>query len=153
MITDLDIPLSLWAKATGTAVYIQNRSPHAILDEKTPEEVFTKKKRAVDHMRIFGTPVYVHVPKKKRAKLEPSGKKGLFVGYSDCLKAYRVYIPGQRYIEVSRDVIFHEEAVFRKTLEISPEDAVAPLEFPDSEIQRKILMIKLQMFLRTLKVH
>ena len=60
MITDLDLPLSLWAEATGTVVYIQNRSPNAILGEKTPEEVFTKKKPAVDHMRIFGTPVYVH---------------------------------------------------------------------------------------------
>ena len=94
MITNLDLPLSLWAKATGTAVYIQNRSPHAILGEKTPEEVFTKKKPAVDHMRIFGTPMYVHVPKEKRVKLEPSGKKGIFVGYSDCSKAYLVYILG-----------------------------------------------------------
>ena len=68
MIIDLDLPLSLWAEATGTAMYIQNRSPHATLGEKTPEEVFTKKKHAVDHMRIFGTPVYVHVPKEKRAK-------------------------------------------------------------------------------------
>ena len=38
-------------------------------------------------MRIFGTPVYIHVPKEKRAKLEPFGKKGIFVGYNDCLKA------------------------------------------------------------------
>ena len=62
---------------------------------------------------------------------EPSSKKGIFVGYSDYSKAYRVYIPGQRYIEVNRDVIFHEEAMFRKTLGLSPKDAVAPLEFPD----------------------
>ena len=95
MITDLDLPLSSWDEATGTAVYIQNRSPHAILGEKSPEEVFTKKKPAVDHMRIFGTHVYVHVPKEKRAKLEPSDKRGLLVGYSDCSKAYRVYIPRQ----------------------------------------------------------
>ena len=27
--------------------------------------------------------------------------------------------------------------MFRKTLEVSPEDAVAPLEFPDSKIQRE----------------
>ena len=77
MITDLDLPLSLWAEATGTAVYIQNKIPHVILGEKTPEEVFTKKKLAVDHMRIFGTLVYVYLPKEKRAKLEPSGKKGI----------------------------------------------------------------------------
>ena len=62
--------------------------------------------------------MYVHVPEEKRAKLEPPSKKGIFVGYSDCSKAYRVYIQGQRHIEVSRDVIFHEEAVFRKTLEL-----------------------------------
>ena len=34
-------------------------------------------------------------------------------------------------------MIFHEEAVFRKTLELSKEDEVFPLEFPDSEIQRE----------------
>ena len=124
------------------------------MGEKTHEEVFTKKKHAVDHMRIFGTPVYVHVPKEKRAKLEPSGKKGIFVGYSDCSKAYRVYIPGQRYIEVNRDVIFHEEAVFRKTLEISLEDVDVHLSFQIQKFTgRMSLMIKLQMFLRTLEVH
>ena len=74
------------------------------------------------------------MPKEKRAKLEPSSKKGIFVAYSDCSKAYRVYISKQRHIEVSRDVIFHEEVVFRKTLEFSTEDELPPLEFPDSEI-------------------
>ena len=97
-------------------MYIQNKKPsHVILGDKTLEEVFTRKKPAVDHMRIFGTPVYIHVPKEKRAKLEPSGKKGIFVGYIDNSKAYCIYVPGQRYIEVSPDVIFHEEALFRQT--------------------------------------
>ena len=103
-------------------------------------------------MRIFGTCMYIHVPKEKRAKLEPSGKKGIFFGYSDCSKAYQVYIPGQRHIEVSIDVIFHEEAVFRKTLELSSENTIAPLEFLNSEIQREEEEFD-QMFLRTLKVH
>ena len=71
-------------ETAGTVVYIQNRSPHAILGENTLEEVFTKKKLVADHMRIFGTPVYILVPKEKRAKLEPFGKKGIFVRYSDC---------------------------------------------------------------------
>ena len=48
-----------------------------------------------------------------------------------------VYISGQRHIEVNRDVIFHEEAIFRKTLELSTEDAVSLVEFPDSKIQRE----------------
>ena len=37
MLHDQDLAVSLWAKATSTTVYIQNRSLHAILDEKTPE--------------------------------------------------------------------------------------------------------------------
>ena len=88
MLCDLDLPLSLWVEATCIVVYIQNKIPHAILGEKTPEEVFTGKKPAVDHMRIFGTHVYIHVPKEKRSKLEPSEKKGTFVGYNERSKAY-----------------------------------------------------------------
>jgi hypothetical protein len=61
--------------------------------------------------------VYIHVPKEKRTKLEPSGKKGTFIGYSETSKAYRIYIPRQRQIEISRDVTFDEEATFRKSRE------------------------------------
>jgi hypothetical protein len=59
----------------------------------TPEEAFLGKKPNVENLRIFGCPVYSHIPKDKRNKLEPSGKKGIFVGYSESSKAYRIYIP------------------------------------------------------------
>ena len=47
-------------------------------------------------------------------KLEPSGKKGTFMGYSESSKAYKIYIPGSRQIEVSKDVNFEEEMSVRK---------------------------------------
>ena len=115
---DIDLPISLWAEATRTAVYIQNRCPYAILKDKTPEEIFTGEKPEVGHLRIFGCQVYIHVPKEKRTKMEPSGKKGVFVGYSETSKAYRIYIPGTRLIEVSRDVTFHEDSAFRRSREL-----------------------------------
>jgi hypothetical protein len=62
--------------------------PHKAPEEKTPEEFFTGKKPSVDHLRIFGSHVYIHVPKEKRTKLELYGKKGTFVGYSETSKAY-----------------------------------------------------------------
>jgi hypothetical protein len=64
-------------------VYVQNRSPHKVLENKTPEEVFSGKVPKVSHLRIFGCPVYIHIPKDKRTKLDPSSKKGIFVGYSE----------------------------------------------------------------------
>ena len=134
MLIDLDLPLSLWDEAACNAVYIQNRSPHAILGERNPEEVFTSKKPVVSHMRIFGTLLYIHTPKEKRAKLEPSRKKGIFVGYSDNSKAYSIYVAGQRYIEVNRDMIFHEEAVFRQTKELPKDVEESPFEILDSEV-------------------
>ena len=58
MLCDLDLPLSLWVEAACTAVYIQNRSAHAILGEKTPEEVFTGKKPTVDHEDLWHSCIY-----------------------------------------------------------------------------------------------
>jgi len=43
-------------------------------------------------MRIFGCLVCIHVSNNKRNKLEPSRKKGIFVGYSESSKAYMIYI-------------------------------------------------------------
>jgi hypothetical protein len=77
-----------------TIVYVQNHSTHQILKNITPEEAFTKVKPEIRHFRIFGCPMYLHVPKEKRYKLEPSGRKGTFVGYSESAKPYRMYIPG-----------------------------------------------------------
>jgi hypothetical protein len=83
------------------------------LKDKTPEEAFSGKKPCVEHLRIFGCLVYIHVPKDKRKKLEPSGKKGIFVGYSESSKVYRIYVPGQKKVEVSRDVTFDENIAYQ----------------------------------------
>ena len=64
-------------------MYVQNCNPHRVLDKKTPEEDFYGVKSEVNHLRIFGFPMYIYIPKEKRTKIDPSGKKGIFIGYSD----------------------------------------------------------------------
>jgi predicted SPOUT superfamily RNA methylase MTH1 len=76
----------------------------------------------VEHLGIFGCLVYIHIPKDKRKKLEPSGKKGIFVQYSESSKAYRIYIPEQHNIELSRNVTFNEKMAFKKSIEESMEE-------------------------------
>jgi hypothetical protein len=131
----------LWAEASMTAVYVQNRSPHQILKNMTPEEAFTGLMPEVGHFRIFGCPVYFHVPKEKRSKLDPSGRKGTFVGYSESSKAYRIYIPGQRQIEVSRDVIFEEEIAFRRSIESQMDIDSETVPSPPSAVQRETAIV------------
>jgi hypothetical protein len=94
MIHDKYLPMNLWEEVTNTAVYMQNKSPHKVLENKTLEDMFLGEKLEVIHIRIFGYPIFVHVPKKKRTKLDPFGKNGIFVGYNETSKAYRIYIPG-----------------------------------------------------------
>jgi hypothetical protein len=76
--------------------------------------MFTGKKLEVIHLKIFGCPVFIHILKEKRNKLEPSGKKGIFVGYCEVSKAFKIYIPGHHHIEINRDVTFDEDATLKK---------------------------------------
>jgi hypothetical protein len=57
---------------------------------------FIGNKPNVSHLRIFGCPLYAHVPKEKRKKLEPSRRKGILIGFNETVKGYKVYIPGQK---------------------------------------------------------
>jgi hypothetical protein len=122
LLNDQGLSMFLWGEAAMTAIYVQNRSPYRILKDMTPEEAFSGKKPNVENLRIFGCLIYSHIPKDKRNKLEPSGKKGIFVGYSDSSKAYRIHIPEQHKIEVSRDVTFHEKMAFKKSIEETIEE-------------------------------
>lgn len=118
MLHDQNLHFSFCPEATNTAVYIQNKCSYSILENITPEEVFTGIKHDLSHLKIFGCPIYIHIPNEKRTKLEPSGKKGIFVGYSENSKGYRVYIPGQRSVEISRGVKFEENTALKLSTSI-----------------------------------
>ena len=98
-----------------TNVYVQNYTPHRVLMNKTLEEVFFGKKPEVIHLGIFGCPVYIHILKEKRTKLDPSGRKGIFVGYSESLKAYRIYFLGLKKIDINTDITFDEDSSYKKS--------------------------------------
>jgi hypothetical protein len=108
MIHDQHLPMFLWAEASMTTVYVQNIIPNKTLRNMTPKEAFIEVKPEVGQFRIFGCPVYIHIPKEKRTKLDLSSIKG----YSESSKADRIQ---QRQIEVSRDVTFEEEVAFMRS--------------------------------------
>jgi hypothetical protein len=115
MLHDQGLPLFLWVEACYTTVYLQNKSPHKAVGSMTPEEAFSGKKPEVGHFRIFGCTTYSYVPSEKRTKLEPMAERGIFVGYSETSKAFRIYLPSLRKTVLRRDVRFEENEAFRKS--------------------------------------
>ena len=53
----------------------------------------------------------------------------MFVGYSETSKAYRLYVPGQREVEICHDVTFDKDTSLRKVVNLprSEEDHEARL--------------------------
>jgi hypothetical protein len=104
---------------------------HSALGFKTLEEMFSEKKPEVSHLKVFGCPVFIHISKENRNKLEPSGKKGIFVGYCEASKAFSIYIPSHHHIDISGNVTFDEYAMLNKSRicqleEVYEEEPVAP---------------------------
>uniref|UniRef100_A0AAV1TQD8 Integrase catalytic domain-containing protein n=1 Tax=Peronospora matthiolae TaxID=2874970 RepID=A0AAV1TQD8_9STRA len=116
-----------WAEAAMTAIYVKNRLPSPKVVHKTPFEIVYNLKPSVKHMRTFGCQTYILTPKENRLKWDPKARAGIFVGYEEVSKAYRVYDIEAGQVVISRDVNF-EESTFGLQLPITDED-VDDLDF------------------------
>jgi len=104
MLSEANLPESLWGEAITTANYLRNRSPTANKD-LTPWELFFGKKPDLSNLRPFGCEAFVHIPKKKRSKLGDTAEKGIMVGYMP--NGYRILLDDNT-VQTSRDVVFNE---------------------------------------------
>ena len=111
MLSAQDLPKKLWAEAVVTAAYVLNRSAKSSVENKTPFELWYGRKATVDHLRIFGTECFVHIPKVRRKKWDHKSVKGLLTGYCGDRDGFRVWIPGTNNVYQSHDVIFKDERV------------------------------------------
>lgn len=102
-----------WAEALSYASYIINRLPASALDGKTPKEVWSGQPvYNYDSLHIFGCPAYFHV---NESKLDPRAKKAIFMGFSEGVKAFRLWNPESKKIVLSRDVTFDESVMLKQT--------------------------------------
>jgi hypothetical protein len=97
--------------------------------------MFTGNNPEVVHLKIFGCPVFVQILKEKITKLDPSGKKGKFVGYCEVSKAFKIYIPGYHHIDINKYVTFNEYATLKISRkchleEVYEEELVAHVKSP-----------------------
>ncbi|KAK2454958.1 hypothetical protein QL285_002459 [Trifolium repens] len=129
MVKQKQLPKRFWGEAVSTAVYILNRSPTRRLVDKVPEEVWSKVKPSVSHLKVFGSLCYKHVPDARRKKLDDKSEAMILVGYHRT-GAYRLYNPITDKVEISRDVKviendswdWKQKSTSKKTYEVDLDD-------------------------------
>ena len=56
------MPKEFWAEAIDCAIYFSNRYPTRSVQEKTPQQAWSRKKPTVSHLHVFGSIAFAHVP-------------------------------------------------------------------------------------------
>lgn len=105
---DIKFPDAIWAELVTAASYILNRTGKSSIQGVSPFECWLGKKPRIHHLRIVASRCFVHVPAEKRTKMGAKAKEGFLVGY-DGDERYRIYLPQQGKVVVSRDVRFLEK--------------------------------------------
>lgn len=121
MLQAKQIEKKFWAEAVNLAVHVLNRSGTSTVENKSPYELWHGEEARLDHLRVFGSEVFIHIPKEKRQKLDSKAAKCVFVGYDNNSKGYRVWNPKTGKIEISRDVVFLLEESMA-TLDVGAEE-------------------------------
>ncbi|KAH9686777.1 Integrase catalytic domain-containing protein [Citrus sinensis] len=101
-----------WAKAVVYVCHLINRLPSAVIEGKTLMEMWTGKPATdYDSLQVFGSTTYYHV---KESKLDPRGKKALFMGITSGAKGHQLWCPVTKKINFSRDVTFDESVMLKQ---------------------------------------
>jgi hypothetical protein len=101
------MPAIFWGEAVVMAVYILNCSPTKALNGRTLYEAWHGRKPAVSHLRVFGCLAFSKEPG-HIGKLDDRSTPGVFIGYAEGLKAYRILDPGTQHVRTTHDVVFDE---------------------------------------------
>jgi hypothetical protein len=101
------MPAVFWGEAVVTVVYILNRSPTKALNGRTSYEAWHGRKPTVSHLRVFSCLAFGkelgHI-----GNLDDRSTPGVFIGYAEGSKAYRILDPGTQRVHTTRDVVFND---------------------------------------------
>ncbi|GKA21900.1 retrovirus-related pol polyprotein from transposon TNT 1-94 [Tanacetum coccineum] len=84
-------PEFLWAEAIATACFTQNRSIVHTRHNKTLYELIRGRKPNVQYFHVFGSLCYPTNDRDDLGKMKPKADIGIFVGYSESSRGFRIY--------------------------------------------------------------
>ncbi|KAI3641654.1 hypothetical protein MIR68_000314 [Amoeboaphelidium protococcarum] len=107
MMLHAQAPFKYWTYAFDAATYLINRLPcSANPGDKSPYQVLTRRKPALQYLRIWFSDSVVNIPKEKRSKGEFRGMKLKLIGFLD--NGYRFIDPLTDKLYKSRSAKFYE---------------------------------------------
>lgn len=116
LLSDSKLNIKYWPEIIKTAAYLNNRTIINTCENKTPFEIFVRKKPNISNLKLYGSKVFVRVPEiKRQSKWDRKADIGILVGYESV--GYRVLVNNK--IIVTRHVDFVEN---EKLIEFKGED-------------------------------
>ncbi|KAK2406745.1 putative mitochondrial protein [Trifolium repens] len=102
------LPKKFWCYAVIHATYLINRIPTPLLNNKSPFELLFNQDLDLHHLKVFGSLTYSSALTNHRTKLEPRGRKCIFLGYKQGVKGAILYDLHTKEIFISRHVVHHD---------------------------------------------
>ena len=108
--------------AVANAVYTPNQCSMMALHSITPKKTWSGKRPCIVHMRMIKSIIYAMLPDERRCKLNAKKIKCVFLGYYECMKAFRLMsLKTKQKIHKNKDVVFMEDSgSIRNDLKMSP---------------------------------
>src|SRR4030066_1961774 len=157
MIHETKMDKYFWAEAVNTACYVQNRIYIRPILNKTSYELFKGRKPSISYFHQFGCTCYILNNKHYLKKFSANAQRGIFIGYSNRSKAYRVYNSETNMVEQSIHVKFDDKELDNEMSELSKNFAgiqisgIAPEARKDSASDKDFESPKLHNLMSLLK--
>jgi hypothetical protein len=103
-----NLPKSFWSYAVVHAVFIINKIPTPILQNRSPHELMHGALPDLQILKVFGSLVYASTLQNNRTKLDPRGRKCIFLGYKQGVKGTILFDLNTKDIFISRNVTHYE---------------------------------------------
>ena len=103
-----NLPRNFWSYAINHAIYLINRVPSRINNNKTPFELLYNKIPNFEMLKVFACLCYASTYIAHRNKFDPRSRCGVFLGFQIGMKGYIILDLDTKEIFISRNVHFHE---------------------------------------------
>ncbi|MCI08575.1 peptide transporter PTR2, partial [Trifolium medium] len=129
-----NLPKVYWSYAVQHAVFLINRTPTKLLQDKSPHEMLYGVEPDLTMLRVFGCLCYSSTLPVQRHKFDPRASKGVFLGYKQGMKGYVILDLHSRSISISRNVVFYElEFPYKPSVTLPDTPSFSPIK-PDFAI-------------------